>query len=172
MVEAAKLNHIDTPVDEEFQIVGAGYKIHTPEFRKPMVRDKLRGKPIASIIILSFIAFGCICAGLFANHDPNGFYLTNLDSAPGGEFFFGTDSLGRDIYSMIWYGGRVSLVVGLLGAAIIAVIGVIYGSIAGTSNTKVESAMMRAVEICGSIPTILFTLIVSATIQANNVISL
>ena len=53
MVEAAKLNHIDTPVDEEFQIVGAGYKIHTPEFRKPMVRDKLRGKPIASIIILS-----------------------------------------------------------------------------------------------------------------------
>ena len=36
MVEAAKLNHIDTPVDEEFQIVGAGYKIHTPEFRKPM----------------------------------------------------------------------------------------------------------------------------------------
>ena len=78
MVEAAKLNHIDTPVDEEFQIVGAGYKIHTPEFRKPMVRDKLRGKPIASIIILSFIAFGCICAGLFANHDPNGFYLLTL----------------------------------------------------------------------------------------------
>ena len=97
MVEAAKLNHIDTPVDEEFQIVGAGYKIHTPEFRKPMVRDKLRGKPIASIIILSFIAFGCICAGLFANHDPNGFYLTNLDSAPGGEFF-SEQTLWAEIY--------------------------------------------------------------------------
>ena len=59
----------------------------------------------------------------------SGFYLQNLNTPPGKEFIFGTDSLGRDIYSLIWYGGRVSLVIGLLGAAIITVIGVTYGCI-------------------------------------------
>ena len=172
MVENAKINVMDAPIDDEFRIVGAGYKEHIPKYKKATFRTKLKGKPIASIIILSFIAFGCIFAGLFANHDPNGFYLASLDSSPNGEFFFGTDSLGRDIYSKMWYGGRVSLVVGLLGAAIIAVIGVVYGSISGTAGKNVESIMMRAVEICGSIPTILFTLIVSAGLQANNVITL
>ena len=52
----------------------------------------------------------------------SGFYLQNLNTPPGKEFIFGTDSLGRDIYSLIWYGGRVSLVIGLLGAAIITLV--------------------------------------------------
>mgnify|MGYP000464758911 FL=1 len=79
---------------------------------------------------------------------------------------------GRDIYSLIWYGGRVSLVIGLLGAAIITVIGVTYGCISGTAGTKVDSVLMRFTEMCGSIPTLLLILILSAVLQADDVISI
>ena len=102
----------------------------------------------------------------------SGFYLQNLNTPPGKEFIFGTDSLGRDIYSLIWYGGRVSLVIGLLGAAIITVIGVTYGCISGTAGPKVDSVLMRFTEMCGSIPTLLLILILSAVLQANDVISI
>ena len=157
---------------ELFQVVGAGWKQHESEKRKKTFREKLKGKPVFSMVLLFLIVLGCIFANVVANHDPSGFYLQNLNTPPGKEFIFGTDSLGRDIYSLIWYGGRVSLVIGLLGAAIITVIGVTYGCISGTAGPKVDSVLMRFTEMCGSIPTLLLILILSAVLQANDVISI
>ena len=111
---------------ELFQVVGAGWKQQESEKRKKTFQEKLKGKPVFSMFLLFLIVLGCVFANVVANHDPSGFYLQNLNTPPGKEFIFGTDSLGRDIYSLIWYGGRVSLVIGLLGAAIITVIGVTW----------------------------------------------
>lgn len=158
--------------DDRFRIVGAGYRIHVPESKKVTARQKLKGKPIISLVILSVMIFCCTFAGIMANHDPTGFYLQNVNEAPSSEFFFGTDSLGRDIYSMIWYGGRVSIVIGLVGAALIALIGTVVGCISGTAENAVDSTIMRITEICGSIPTLLFVLILSAAFGASDVISL
>ena len=155
-----------------FKIVGAGYKKHIPVMKKQTVRQKLKGKPIPSLIVFCAIAFGCIIAPVLANHDPNGFYLQNLNQPPNAEFLFGTDSLGRDIFSMIWYGGRVSLIVGLLGAAIIAVIGTVYGSLSGTASERVDSVLMRITEMSGSIPGILLILVITAVFNSNNVVTL
>ena len=55
----------------------------------------------------------------------------NVNEAPNAEFWFGTDSLGRDIYSIIWYGGRASISIGLMSAAVITFIGVFYGCLSG-----------------------------------------
>ena len=157
---------------ELFQVVGAGWKQHESEKRKKTFQEKLKGKPVFSMFLLFLIVLGCVFANVVANHDPSGFYLQNLNTPPGKEFIFGTDSLGRDIYSLIWYGGRVSLVIGLLGAAIITVIGVTYGCISGTAGPKVDSVLMRFTEMCGSIPTLLLILILSAVLQADDVISI
>ena len=157
---------------ELFQVVGAGWKQHESEKRKKTFQEKLKGKPVFSAFLLFLIVLGCVFANVVANHDPSGFYLQNLNTPPGKEFIFGTDSLGRDIYSLIWYGGRVSLVIGLLGAAIITVIGVTYGCISGTAGPKVDSVLMRFTEMCGSIPTLLLILILSAVLQADDVISI
>ena len=154
---------------ELFQVVGAGWKQQGSEKRKKTFREKLKGKPVFSMVLLFLIVLGCVFANVVANHDPSGFYLQNLNTPPGKEFIFGTDSLGRDIYSLIWYGGRVSLVIGLLGAAIITVIGVTYGCISGTAGPKVDSVLMRFTEMCGSIPTLLLILILSAVLQASEV---
>lgn len=115
---------------EEFQIVGPG-KRPVPVFKRPR---RWRQLPLLSLVILVLIVSGCLAAPLIANHDPAQFYLNSLNQAPNGEFYFGTDALGRDIFSIIWYGGRVSLVVGFLGMAIATVIGIVYGCLSGTGS--------------------------------------
>lgn len=135
-------------------------------------KGKAAGRPLISIIILVAVVLGCVGAGSLANHDPAIFYLQNVNEAPGGEFIFGTDSLGRDIYSMIWYGGRVSLLIGILGAAITAVIGITVGCISGTAGEHIDSLIMRFTEMCGSVPTLLLVLIISAAFRADSVISM
>ena len=158
--------------EELFRVVGSGWKTYEVQKRKITFREKLKGKPVFSMILLLIVVLGCVFANLVANHDPSGFYLRNLNTPPGREFIFGTDSLGRDIYSLIWYGGRVSLVIGISGAAIITVIGVTYGCISGTAGPKVDSVLMRFTEMCGSIPTLLMILILSAVFQADDVIGI
>ncbi len=155
-----------------FKVVGAGYKTHVPQVKKLTLRQRLKGFPIISLIVLAAIVMGCILAPLLANHDPTGFYIKNSNEPPGGEFLLGTDSLGRDLYSMIWFGGRVSILIGIMGAAIVAVIGTVYGSIAGTASSRLESVMMRITEMCGAIPSILLVLILSAVIPGSNIVTL
>ena len=137
-----------------------------------MVVQKDKGKPIVSIIILGIIIICCIFAPFITNHDPSQYYLDALNRAPDTEYLFGTDSLGRDLFSIMFFGGRTSIMIGVLGAAIITVIGVIYGCISGISGDKVDSVMMRFVELCGSIPSILMTLILTAIFPAKDVFSM
>lgn len=87
-------------------------------------------------------------------------------------FFFGTDSRGRDIFSLIWYGGRASIIIGLLSAAIITVIGIVYGCISGVSGSFLDSVMMRITEVAGSIPSILLILLITGFFSSNNVLTL
>ena len=183
----AKTKNTKLNDDDLFTIVGAGYQIHTPVLKKPNIWYRLKGKPIASIIILVLIIGGCIFAEMIMNHDelykalckvPSGKeksrdrIIIDLNEAPNSEFFFGTDSMGRDIFSLIWYGGRASIIIGLLSAAIITVIGIVYGCISGVSGSFLDSAMMRVTEVAGSIPSILLILLITGFFSSNNVLTL
>lgn len=163
---------VENDINADFEIVGAGYKKYEPQIRKQTWREKLKGKPVLSMIILAVIILGCILAPILANHDPSGFYLDSLNAAPNEEFHFGTDSLGRDIFSMIWYGGRVSIVIGLLSMVMITIIGVIYGCISGYAGAKGDLVMMRAAEIGNSIPSILLVLMLVAIMGKQNMFTL
>ena len=79
---------------ELFQVVGAGWKQQESEKRKKTFQEKLKRKPVFSMFLLFLIVLGCVFANVVANHDPSGFYLQNLNTPPGKEFIFGTDSLG------------------------------------------------------------------------------
>ncbi len=158
--------------DPRFRVVGPGWKEHRPVIQKPTLRKRLKGKPIPALILLLLIVMGCVFTDRLANHDPAGFYLQHLNQAPNSEFYFGTDSLGRDIYSMIWYGGRVSLSIGLMSMAIICIIGIPYGCISGLANTKVDAAMMRIAEVASSIPNLLTVLLLVSVIGKQNTFTL
>ncbi|HBF37049.1 MAG TPA: ABC transporter permease [Firmicutes bacterium] len=157
---------------EQFVIVGANYKIHASEVKKQPFGHGLKGKPILSIIILGIIVLGCIFAEKVYNHDPTGFYLENLSEAPNANFYFGTDSLGRDIFSMIWYGGRVSIIIGLLSMVIITIIGVSYGCISGIANSRIDVGMMRVPELINSVPILLLVLLLTSIMGTRNIMKI
>ena len=155
-----------------FRIVGAGWRTCEADKKRTGFRAWIKGKPFVSMVILSMIILCCIFAPVIANHDPSMLYYDHISEAPNAEFYFGTDYLGRDLYSIMFFGGRTSIIIGLLGTAILSVIGIIYGTVNGIVPEKIDSVMMRLTEMLGSIPSILFILILSAVFPMQNVISL
>lgn len=131
-----------------------------------------RGKPIASALILGIIVLGCIFAEVIMTKDPTYMDLANYTHQPNGEFLFGTDTLGRDIFSMIWYGGRLSLLIGLLATAISTVIAIIYGAVSGLAPAWLDTLMMRFTEILLSIPALLVVLFIQAILGKASAVSI
>ncbi|MCQ2057950.1 MAG: hypothetical protein MJY75_07065, partial [Bacteroidaceae bacterium] len=130
-----------------------------------------RSLPIFSIAVLVLIILGCLLADVIATKDPAYLDLMNYTKAPNGEFLFGTDTLGRDIFSCIWHGGRVSLFIGFFATLISTTIAVVYGSISGISSDWVDTAMMRVTEIFLSVPGLLVILFIQAILGDATVVS-
>lgn len=82
------------------------------------------------------------------------------NQTPSGEHWFGTDTLGRDLFTRVCQGMRVSLAIGLLGAVISMIIGSLYGAIAAYAGGVVDNIMMRIVEILGSVPYLLVVILI------------
>ncbi|MBC5627395.1 ABC transporter permease [Clostridium sp. NSJ-6] len=128
--------------------------------------------PLFSIMVLLIIICGCIFSEVIITHDPRFMDLANSNVAPNREFLFGTDSMGRDIFSDIWYGGKISLFIGIFSTTISTVIAIVYGSISGMAPESIDDLMMKTTEIILSIPSILIIIFVQAIIGGSNPISI
>jgi oligopeptide transport system permease protein len=83
---------------------------------------------------------------------------------PGFRHWFGTDGHGRDVFSRVLFGAQVSLLVGVVGAGVSLVIGVIWGAVAGYAGGRLDSLMMRIVDVLYSLPTIIFVVVLLTTL--------
>lgn len=81
---------------------------------------------------------------------------------PGPEFWFGTDTMGRDIFSMIWYGGRTSLLIGFLSTALSTMLAILFGTASGLAPKWLDGLLMRLTEIFLSIPSLLLIIFLQA----------
>ena len=142
------------------------YKESKKKFKIP------KNFPIISIVVLVIIITGCLFSSLIMTHDPKYMDLVNSNVSPNRIFYFGTDSMGRDIFSDIWYGGRISLFIGIFSTAISTTIAIIYGSISGMAPEWIDDLMMKATEILLSIPSILIIIFIQAIIGGSNPISI
>lgn len=157
----------------DFEIVGENYIKEDIEIvREKGFKEVLKGKPYISIAVLLLIILGCTFPGIITKLDPAYMDLSNINTAPNSTFIFGTDSLGRDIFTMIWYGGRVSLIIGILATTVSTTIAVVYGSISGIATEIVDDMMMRFIEILLSIPSILIIIFIQAMIGKPNPVSI
>ena len=109
---------------------------------------------IAVILISIFVVF---VPGL----DPDGIDVANKLQGPSMAHWFGTDNMGRDYFARVLYGGRVSLVVGVLAMLTCIVLGVFVGTVAGYFGGVVDSLLMSIVDVFQSIPWIVMVTVVS-----------
>ncbi len=119
------------------------------------------GWPLGLVAMMSFVA---LLAPWIAPHDPNAQNLLKAMQVPFTELEhpLGTDELGRDAFSQMLFGLRVSIMVGFLGAVISSLIGLPLGLIAGLRGGKLEAIIMRAVEVQLALPTTLLALVTLA----------
>lgn len=103
-----------------------------------------------AFIVIALLAFCAIFARFIAPCDP--VKITKNYQAPTGAHWFGTDNLGRDVFSRVMYGARYSLVIGLSSVLFALVVGAIIGSIAAVSRTWIAELIMRLIDIVMSIP--------------------
>ena len=156
-------------MDTDFQIVGIR---NTEDQTVSRHKKWYQGKPLISALLLAVILSGCLCCHLIMTKDPGYMDLAHYNEAPGGEFLFGTDTMGRDIFSMIWYGGRISLLIGVLATLISTVLAIVFGSVSGCAPAWLDALLMRLTEIFLSVPNLLLVIFLLAAAGKSNVITI
>ena len=155
-------------MDERFALVGA-----RPAPPERLGRAKwYEGKPVVSAAVFAVICLGCLCCGLFIPKNPAYMDLLNTNRAPGAEFLFGADAMGRDLFSMIWYGGRISLFIGFFATAVSTAAGILFGAVSGLAPKWLDGILMRLVEILLSIPNLLLVILLQAMLGKATVLSI
>lgn len=114
------------------------------------------------ILILVFI---CSIFAFLSPYDPNKINISERLTSPSVKHIFGTDELGRDYFTRMLYGGRVSLTVGFLSMIISVVIGTLVGTFSGFIGGKVDKLIMRFIDILMCIPTFFLILIANAYLK-------
>ncbi len=115
------------------------------------------------LIVLWPLLLG-VMGGQFAKmHHPDELSDARF-SPPSAMHWFGTDEHGRDLFSRTIYGAQISLLVGIVGAGVSLVIGVLWGAIAGYVGGRLDSVMMRIVDVLYSLPSIIFVIVLITTL--------
>lgn len=119
---------------------------------------------IFSLFLLILLFLLCI-VGPYIGPDYKFQDMSVRNQGPSAAHWFGTDTLGRDLFTRLWIGGRVSLSIGFVGTLIEVIIGCIYGGISGYFGGTVDDVMMRIVEILNSIPYMIVVIILSVILK-------
>jgi len=116
----------------------------TGRSRRRFVRAFLRHRlAVAGLVVIALLAFAAIFAPLVATHDPDQVDLLAAGQPPSGAHWLGTDEVGRDIFSRLIFGARISLSVGLVAVTIYTVIGIILGAVSGYFGGFVDGLIQR-----------------------------
>lgn len=119
------------------------------------------------LMIVTFFAIVAIFAPFIAPYDHGQIDIENILTGPSKEHILGTDSLGRDLFSRMVYGTRISLLVGLIAVGISAIIGILLGSLAGYYGRWMDVLIMRFVDIMLCFPTFFLILAVIALLEPS-----
>ena len=114
---------------------------------------------IVGVVLFAIILLASLFAPLLTSYDPLGVDMKTVLQAPSRAHILGTDKIGRDIFSRVLYGGRISILVGLGSALGAAFIGVLLGAYAGYKGGKIDKIILRISEIFMSFPQIVLVLL-------------
>ena len=125
------------------------------QFRKHQVA-------MASVAVFVAIALACLAAPVLAPYGPDTIDMANLRQAPSIRHYMGTDDLGRDVLSRLLFGGRVSILIGVLAAILGTGLGTLIGAVAGFYGRWADNVLMRLTDVAYAIPTLPLLIVLSA----------
>lgn len=129
------------------------------------IRFRKNKLAMTGIVLLIILVFFAIFGPLMTPYDYRSNDLVNANQAPSAEHWFGTDELGRDMFTRIWEGARISLFIGLSAALIDLIIGVLWGGISGFRGGKVDEFMMRFADILWAVPYLLLVILLMVVME-------
>lgn len=134
---------------------------------------RLKKNPVAmvSLVILMILTVMVIIGPYIRGLDFTTINAVDKNLNPNSKYWFGTDNLGRDMFSRLWYGGRVSIAVALSCTAIQVIVGSLYGGVMAYFGGWVDELMMRIIEVLNSIPHLLITILIMLVL-GNSMFSL
>lgn len=152
---------------EQFQIIGKDLNTAQAIVRPSLTywqdawrRLKKNPAAILAIVILMILSLMAIFQPMVSQYSYSDQNIMLTNAKPGVQgHLFGTDELGRDLFVRIWVGARISLLIGLMGAFIELVVGIIYGGISGFKGGMVDNIMMRIVDILYVIPEVVMMIL-------------
>ena len=136
-------------------------------WRDAWLRLKANRMAVVGFFFFVFVTLLSVIGPFLTNYEYDDQNLENTFAAPSAEHWFGTDNLGRDLFSRVLSGGRISLAVGFLATAVSLVIGVTYGMTAGYIGGKLDAFMMRFVDILYSLPFVIFVILLMVMFGRN-----
>lgn len=127
---------------------------------------RLRSSPLTMVglVMITIVLLLLLLAPWIATHDPNAINLKMRLLAPSAAHWFGTDEVGRDLFSRVIYGGQLSVSVGFFVVAIAGVIGTMVGCISGIMGGKVDTLLMRIMDIVLSVPSLVIVMALAAAL--------
>lgn len=154
------------PLDRAAQLSVEEKEVLAPisYWKDAWLRLKANRSAMFGLITLSILLTLAIFAPMFSHHT---YYETQLqlkNEPPNSTFWFGTDELGRDLFTRCWWGARISLFVGITASLIDLMIGVMFGAFAGFAGGKTEEWMMRVADILYAIPYLLVVILLMVII--------
>ena len=134
-------------------------------FRARFVKDKAA---VVGVVMIALLLLCGLAAPLFARitgHGPNELFQNEmldptfgLPKGPNSEFWFGADSVGRDLFVRVMYGARTSLTVAIVATGLATLVGIVLGMLAGYRGGSVDTVISRAADIVLSLPVLLFAI--------------
>lgn len=164
MVEKAVLKK----TDEQTQNAPKAYKRQS-QWLGVWLRLKRNKFAMAGLIIFGIMVVMSITAPIYIDYETQVIKqdIVNRLQSPSADHWFGTDELGRDIFARIIYGSRISLFVGIISTSLSLSAGLLFGSVAGFYGGRVETIIMRFMDILLALPSILLAMTIVAAFGSN-----
>ncbi len=131
------------------------------EVWKRLIRNKAA---IAGMIVIVILLLTAIFADFIAPYHYETQNLQNVRMAPNSDNWFGTDNFGRDIFSRVVYGSRISIQVGFIAVGVAMIVGGILGSVSGYYSGRIDNVIMRLMDVLLAIPGILLAIAIAAAL--------
>ena len=154
-----------TPLKPTADMIQKQTRPHLGFRQDAWLRLKKNRAALVGLSIILFISVLAVFGPLLSPYSYSDQTLANANQSPSAAHWFGTDNLGRDLATRVCYGARISLSIGVVASLINLGIGVIYGGISGYFGGRIDSVMMRIVDILYGIPLLLYVILLMVVLK-------